>query len=61
MSYKNTFWFGVAAGAVGLMLMVIWGKLPAAKSDMTADEKKESPKEAAHSVPTPSDAFVRPS
>ena len=61
MSYKNTFWFGVAAGAVSLMLMVIWGKLPAAKSDMTADEKKESLKEAENSVPRPSDAFVGPS
>lgn len=38
-SYKNTFWFGVAAGAVSLMLMIIWGKLPVAKSDLTADEK----------------------
>jgi hypothetical protein len=61
MSYKNTFWFGVAAGAVSLMLMAIWGKLPAAKSDMTADEKKESLKEAKQSLPTPSDALVGPS
>ena len=41
MSYKNTFWFGVAAGGVSLILMAIWGKLPTAKSDMTADEKDE--------------------
>lgn len=50
MSYKNTFWFGVAAGAVGLMLMAIWGKLPTAKSDMTADEKEEFVKEAEQKV-----------
>lgn len=46
MSYKNTFWFGVAAGGVSLVLMVIWGKLPAAKSDLTADEKEELEREA---------------
>ncbi|KAK6422470.1 hypothetical protein LTR95_016669, partial [Oleoguttula sp. CCFEE 5521] len=40
-SYKNTFWFGVACGAVSLVLMAVWGRLPAAKSDMTADEKAE--------------------
>jgi hypothetical protein len=41
MSYKNTFWFGVAAGGVSLILMAVWGRLPTAKSDMTADEKDE--------------------
>nr|OQO26911.1 hypothetical protein B0A51_07358 [Rachicladosporium sp. CCFEE 5018] len=41
-SYKNTFWFGVACGAVSLVLMAVWGKLPAAKSDLTADEKANS-------------------
>ncbi|OQO13542.1 hypothetical protein B0A48_01771 [Cryoendolithus antarcticus] len=45
-SYKNTFWFGVACGAVSLVLMAVWGKLPAAKSDMTADEKAEIAREA---------------
>lgn len=52
-SYKNTFWFGVAAGAVSLILMAIWGKLPAAKSDMTADEKEESSRRAEQPLPTP--------
>ncbi|KAM0719034.1 hypothetical protein Q7P37_004939 [Cladosporium fusiforme] len=45
-SYKNTFWFGVAAGAMSLLLMAVWGKLPAAKSDLTADEKDEMMREA---------------
>lgn len=48
-SYKNTFWFGVAAGAASLVLMAIWGKLPAAKSDLTADEKEEMVREAEES------------
>jgi hypothetical protein len=54
MSYKNTFWFGVGAGAVSLFLMAIWGKLPAAKSDMTADEKDES-KKAEQPLRTPTE------
>lgn len=45
-SYKNTFWFGVAAGGSSLLLMAVWGKLPAAKSDLTADEKEELMREA---------------
>lgn len=57
-SYKNTFWFGVAAGAVSLMLMSIWGKLPAAKSEMTADEKMESAKKDEQLLPTSTDASV---
>ncbi|TVY82709.1 Drug resistance protein [Lachnellula suecica] len=40
-SYKNTFWFGVGAGAVSLVLMVVWGTVPKATSGMTADEKAE--------------------
>jgi MFS family permease len=40
-SYKNTFWFGVAAGSLSLFLMIIWGKIPKAKSDLTPDEKTE--------------------
>jgi MFS family permease len=44
-SYKNTFWFGVAAGAVSLLLMTIWGKIPKAKSDLTPDEKAELERE----------------
>jgi len=46
-SYKNTFWFGVGAGAVGLLLLVIWGKVPKATSDLTADEKEEMMRVAA--------------
>lgn len=45
-SYKKTFWFGVAAGAMSLLLMAVWGKLPAAKSDLTADEKDQMMREA---------------
>lgn len=47
-SYKNTFWFGVAVGGVSLVLMAVWGRLPAAKSDMTADEKGELGAQMAH-------------
>lgn len=45
-SYKNTFWFGVAASSLSLLLMIIWGKIPKAKSDLTADEKAELEREA---------------
>ena len=45
-SYKNTFWFGVGAGAVSLVLMGAWGRVPKAKSDLTADEKGELIREA---------------
>ena len=40
-SYKNTFWFGVAGGAVALLLMVFFVRIPKASSDLTADEKRE--------------------
>jgi MFS family permease len=40
-SYKNTFWFGVGAAAVSLLVLAIWGKIPKASSDLTADEKAE--------------------
>lgn len=45
-SYKNTFWFGVGAGAVSLVLMAAWGKVPKATSDLTADEKEQLVREA---------------
>lgn len=45
-SYKNTFWFGVATASLSLILMTIWGKVPKAKSDLTADEKAELTREA---------------
>ena len=45
-SYKNTFWFGVGAGAMSLVLMAAWGKVPKATSDLTADEKAELIQEA---------------
>ena len=38
-SYKNTFWLGVAAGAVSLVVMTIWSRVPAAKSELTVDER----------------------
>jgi hypothetical protein len=40
-SYKNTFWFGVGVAATSLVMVAIWGKVPKAKSDLTADEKAE--------------------
>jgi hypothetical protein len=45
-SYKNTFWFGVAAGAAALILMAVWGRVPKATSELTADEKEELMQEA---------------
>ena len=45
-SYKNTFWFGVAAGACALLIMVLFVDIPKAKSDLTADEKRELEREA---------------
>ena len=52
-SYKDTFWLGVAVGAVALLLMVIFGKIPKAKSDLTADEKAELQREATRAEPLP--------
>lgn len=40
-SYKNTFWLGVGAGAMSLVIMAIWGRVPKATSGLTADEKEE--------------------
>jgi MFS family permease len=51
-SYKNTFWFGVAVGSLSLLLITIWGKIPKAKSDLTADEKAELEREATRDAPT---------
>ncbi|KAF4928308.1 putative MFS-type transporter [Colletotrichum viniferum] len=45
-SYKNTFWLGVGAAATSLLILAIWGKVPKASSDLTADEKAELLKEA---------------
>ena len=45
-SLKNTFWLGVAAASVSLIMMAIWGHIPKATSDLTADEKAELVKEA---------------
>jgi len=45
-SYKNTFSFGVTAGVVSLVLMMAWGRVPKAMSDLTADEKAELVREA---------------
>jgi hypothetical protein len=40
-SYKAIFWFGVAAASVALLLMAFFVKIEKAKSDLTADEKRE--------------------
>lgn len=45
-SYKNTFWFGVGAAAVSLVVMAVWGRVPKASSELTADEKAELMREA---------------
>lgn len=46
LSYKNTFWFGTAAGAVSLLILAIFTDVPKAAADMTADEKAELAREA---------------
>ncbi|KAJ4245254.1 hypothetical protein NW762_014124 [Fusarium torreyae] len=45
-SYKNTFSFGVGAATMSLLILVVWGKVPKASSDLTADEKAELMEEA---------------
>lgn len=45
-SYKNTYWFGVAAGAVALLLLAIWGRVPKATSQLTEEERAELEEEA---------------
>ncbi|KAJ9416475.1 major facilitator superfamily domain-containing protein [Fusarium oxysporum] len=45
-SYKKTFWFGVGAATVSLLILSIWGKVPKASSDLTADERAELMEEA---------------
>nr|XP_036577239.1 drug resistance protein [Colletotrichum truncatum]KAF6784178.1 drug resistance protein [Colletotrichum truncatum] len=45
-SYKNTFWFGVGLAAASLSILAIWGKVPKASGDLTADEKAELLEEA---------------
>ncbi|KAF2008716.1 MFS general substrate transporter [Aaosphaeria arxii CBS 175.79] len=45
-SYKYTFWFGIGAAAVSLVLVAVWGSVPKATSDLTADEKLELMQEA---------------
>lgn len=50
-SYKNTFKLGVAIASLSLVLMTVWGKIPKAKSDLTADEKAELEREAKADTP----------
>lgn len=40
-SYKAVFWFEVASSALALVIMVLFVKMDRAKSDLTADEKRE--------------------
>ncbi len=40
-AYKAVFWFGVAAAIVALLIMTFFVKIEKAKSDLTADEKRE--------------------
>ena len=44
--FKATFWLGVGVGSSALILMTVWGGIPMAKSDLTADEKRELALEA---------------
>jgi MFS family permease len=45
-SYKYTFWFGVGAGAASLIILAVWGSVPKATSDLTAEEKEALIQEA---------------
>jgi MFS family permease len=45
-SYKNTFWCGVGAATMGLLILAIWGKIPKASSDLKVDEKAQLLEEA---------------
>lgn len=45
-SYKNVFWLGTAAACTSVVVIAIWGGVPRAKSDLTADEKLELEREA---------------
>ena len=49
-SYKNTFWFAVAAAGVALVLMAFFVHVPRARSALTADEKGELEREATMEV-----------
>ncbi|KAK3669821.1 hypothetical protein LTR78_010279 [Recurvomyces mirabilis] len=40
-SYKDTFWFGVGVSGIGLILMLVWGKIPKATSELTPEERAE--------------------
>ncbi|RAK74706.1 MFS general substrate transporter [Aspergillus fijiensis CBS 313.89] len=40
-SYKATFWFGVGVAGASLIILMIWGRIPKAVSELTADEKQE--------------------
>ena len=40
-SYKITFWFGVGVAGASLTILMIWGRMPKAVSELTADEKQE--------------------
>lgn len=48
-SYKATFWLGVGVGSLSLVLVAVWGGIPKAKSDLTADERRELELEAVQS------------
>ncbi|RMZ91934.1 hypothetical protein DV736_g807, partial [Chaetothyriales sp. CBS 134916] len=45
-SYQDTFWFGVAAAGMALVLIVGYGRIPKAKSDLTVEEKEGLDREA---------------
>ncbi|KAK4565598.1 hypothetical protein LTR86_004215 [Recurvomyces mirabilis] len=47
-SYKNTFWFGIAVSGMGLILMLVWGRIPKATSELSPEEKAELVQVAEH-------------
>lgn len=49
-SYKYTFFFGVSCGALSLLILALFGNVPKATSELTADERTELLREAEREV-----------
>ncbi|RMZ84144.1 hypothetical protein DV738_g530, partial [Chaetothyriales sp. CBS 135597] len=45
-SYQHTFWLGFAVACLALVLIIVFGRIPKATSDLTVEEKEELKREA---------------
>jgi hypothetical protein len=52
-SYQAAFWFEVACAAVALVILVLFVKIPKAKSDLTHEERAEMEAAAAAALEEP--------